>query len=209
MSQQPAHHAEQPIGSATATQSGPESWVDLHGDYLYRYALFRLRDESAAEETVQETLFAALKSYDRFSGHSSERTWLVSILKHKITDHYRKLSRQSSFDSLDDLPLEPDLLQNTGEWAEHFDPIRGPVEWNDTPAQALEKAEFRQALVRCLNTLPERMASVFALREMEELSSEEICKVLNISATNLWVMLHRARAQLRLCIENKWFRKAH
>lgn len=191
-------------------ERGPETWVDLHGDYLFRYALLRLRDEAAAEEVVQETLLAGLQSYARFGGQSSERTWLVSILKHKITDHFRRRSKLAVFDSLDGLPSEPDdVFMHDGEWVDHFDAQRGPLDWGDNPALTLEQTEFRQALARCLSSLPERMAAAFTLRELEELSSEEICKVLQVSTTNLWVLLHRARAQLRLCIETRWFRQPH
>jgi RNA polymerase sigma-70 factor (ECF subfamily) len=187
---------------------GPETWVDLHGDYLYRYALMRLRDEAQAEEVVQETLLAALESYDRFAGQSSERTWLCGILKHKILDHFRHVSRLTSFDTLDGLPEEPDVFMHTGDWPDHFDPQLGPVEWRGDPATLLEQSEFRAALNRCLLKMPERLAVVFTLREMEELNSDEVCKALSISATNLWVMLHRARARLRKCIEHNWFRRA-
>jgi RNA polymerase sigma-70 factor (ECF subfamily) len=206
-----AQKAPQPALEHPADQSkGPEFWVDLHGDYLYRYALMRMREPAAAEEVVQETLLAALESYDRFSGAASERTWLVGILKHKILDHFRRASRLTSFDSLEGLPAEPEsVFMHSGDWPDHFDPNLGPADWHASPAEVLEQTEFREVLGQCLMGLPDRLATVFTLREMEELKTEEICKVLNISSTNLWVMLHRARAHLRLCIENKWFRQTH
>lgn len=189
--------------------SGPETWVDRHGDCLYRYALLRLRNEVAAEEIVQETFLAALKSYSAFDGKASERTWLIGILKHKIIDHFRRCSRQVSFDSLEGLPAESaDLFQQGGEWVDHFDFDRGPIDWGSNPASIFETLQFQQTLQQCLARLPERLSAVFTLREMEELSSEDVCKVLDISTTNLWVMLHRARAHLRKCIEYNWFRKA-
>ena len=73
----------------------PGKWLDDHGDYLFKYASFRLRDDTAAEDAVQETFLAALKAYERFEGRGSERTWLVGILKHKIIDHFRKASREA------------------------------------------------------------------------------------------------------------------
>lgn len=188
--------------------SGPETWVDQHGDCLFRYALVRLREETIAEEIVQETFLAALKSYAAFDGKSSERTWLIGILKHKIIDYFRRHSRQVTFDSLDGLPAEtPDLFQQSGEWVDHFDFDRGPIDWGTNPARVFENNQFQETLQRCLTHLPDRLSAVFTLREMEELSSEDVCKVLSISTTNLWVMLHRARAQLRKCIEYNWFRK--
>ena len=81
--------------------SDPEQWVELHGDYLFKYALMRLRDPARAEDAVQETFLAALKGGKRFAGRSAEKSWLVGILKNKIFDHYRKASRETSFTDLD------------------------------------------------------------------------------------------------------------
>lgn len=185
---------------------GPETWVDAHGNALYRYALARVGDPSVAEEMVQETLLAALRSYDKFAARSSERTWLVGILKHKLGDHYRRLSCQSQFHEDDDRFFEHDeLFQHSGEWAGHWNADRGPVEWRMTPETSVERAEFWEVVSACLAELPPRTASAFVLREMEGMSTEEICKELNVSASNLWVMLHRARMHLRHCMETRWF----
>jgi RNA polymerase sigma-70 factor (ECF subfamily) len=187
----------------------PESWVDRHGDYLWRFALFRLRDEALAEDVVQETLLAALQSYNSFAGRGSERTWLTGILKHKIIDHYRRTSRQPSARQLaDEEGCEHDeLFLQSGEWAGHWDAGRGPVEWQTNPALLQQQSEFRKVLDNCLSTLPARLAHAFMLREVEELSSGEVCRALDVSANNLWVMLHRARMHLRHCIEVNWFKR--
>ncbi len=188
----------------------PENWVDQHGDALFKYAVIRTRDASIAEELVQETLLAALQSYDKFAGQSSERTWLIGILKHKIIDYFRKVSRLSAYQAEVEAKLEhPEIFQQSGEWIEHFDFEAGPCEWQRSPDKAVEQAEFWAAFSHCLAGLPPRIASAFSLRELEQLSSEEICKVLEVSTTNLWVMLHRARAHLRHCLEKKWFATAN
>ena len=85
---------------ATPGLSDPEQWVELHGDYLFRYAMTRLRDASKAEDAVQETFLAALKGGKSFAGRSAEKSWLTGILKNKIADYYRKASRESSFTDL-------------------------------------------------------------------------------------------------------------
>jgi RNA polymerase sigma-70 factor (TIGR02943 family) len=188
----------------------PSLWVDRHGDYLYRFALLRLRDPAAAEDAVQETLLAALQSHERFAGRGSERTWLTGILKHKIIDHFRRAARTAQPDGEDDAWMEHnELFQQSGEWVGHwdFDNKADPVEWKADPASALERSEFREAFGRCLRGLPERVARAFTLREVEGLMSDEICDVLGVTASNLWVMLHRARAQLRHCLEMGWFRR--
>ncbi|WP_447979962.1 sigma-70 family RNA polymerase sigma factor [Candidatus Nitrospira bockiana] len=189
-----------PIGSmATDAPSDPEQWLTRHGDYLYRCALLRVHDARAAEDVVQETLLAALQSRTRFAGRSSERSWLVGILKHKVIDHFRKHSREA--------PAEDGDVHGGGEREHSFDDVGNwhpdgrPKEWGEDPGVLLERKEFWDGLSRCLETLPPRLARVFSLRELDDVSTEEICQILDISANNLWVMLHRARMQLRRCLE--------
>ena len=186
-------------------ETNAERWVDEHGDMLYRFALARIRDASAAEDLVQETFLAALKARERFSGGSSERSWLVGILKHKIADSLRKKYKDQIFVRDED---GEESARNGFEANGHWD-VRGgraPKSWGDAMA-AIERAEFRDVLAGCLEALPEKTAQVFAMREMDDCGTEEICKVLNITATNLWVVLHRARTQLRRCLETNWFAK--
>lgn len=185
----------------------PESWLDEHGNYMLRYALSRVREKDIAEDLVQEAFLAALESRSSFAGQSSERTWLVGILKHKIIDHFRKVSRLSKLDKRGEESLEHDeLFQRTGEWVDHWDEDLGPVDWRTNPKALAEQKEFWVVFSDCLSSLSPRTANAFVLREIEQLSTEEICNIMDISATNLWVMLHRARMHLRHCIEVKWFR---
>ena len=185
--------------------SDPEKWVDLHGNALYRFALLRLRDPKLAEDAVQETLLAALQARDRFSGASSERSWLIGILKHKVIDAFRKISRESQIEDAAQFEDEMEgVFDENGHWKRDE---TGPAEWNADPDRLLERKEFWVALDRCLSKLPARMAHVFSLREIDDVSSEEVCAALNISASNLWVLMHRARMQLRKCLEVHFFGK--
>ena len=178
------------------------TWVDDHGDCLYRYALARVRKPEIAEDLVQETLLAAVRGYEKFGGRSSVRSWLVGILKHKIIDHYRKAGRETSFTDLEFFAGEcSEKFVSIGFW-KHED---GPQEWQPDAAEVMQRGEFWQTMTECLSKLPERVASVFSLREMEGVPSKEICAVLAISENNLWVMLHRARMALRECLEMNWF----
>jgi RNA polymerase sigma-70 factor (ECF subfamily) len=180
--------------------------VDLHGDYLYRYALLRLHDPALAEDAVQETLLAALQSRHAYKGRGAERTWLTGILKHKLVDHFRKIGRLAYSLQPEGEEFEHDeLFEQAGERKGHFDAARSPVEWCASPAELLEKGEFWEVFRQCLRPLPARLTSAFTLREMEGLSSEEICEVLGVTLNNLWVMLHRARTHLRRCLELNWF----
>jgi RNA polymerase sigma-70 factor (ECF subfamily) len=177
-----------------------EKWVDEHGDYLFRFALSRLRQREAAEDLVQETFLAALQARKRFAGASSVLTWLVGILKRKIVDHLRRKGReQPASDLAATSQCMESLFDERGNWK------KKPGKWPADPSATLEKAEFHMILSRCLGKLPERLADAFTLREVEELDSQEVCKVLDISANNLWVMLHRARVWLRRCLEVNWF----
>jgi RNA polymerase sigma-70 factor (ECF subfamily) len=186
--------------TAEGTSSSPSEWVDRHADALFRYALLRLRDPEAAEELVQEAFLAALSAHQDFRTESSERTWLIGILKHKIIDHFRRKARQES-------PDDPagsasglhDVFTKSGKWRAM------PGKWPTRAEQGLEDRELREVLAHCLSALPQGLARGFVLREMEGLSSQEVCKVLQVSSTNLWVMLHRARLSLRRCVERNWF----
>ncbi len=180
----------------------PENWVDQYGNALYTYALVRVRKPDVAEEMVQETFLAALQALKRFKGRSSEKTWLIGILKHKIIDHFRKVNRKQSIeknDTQDDFMAK--IFDRNGNW------IDGPVKWDLDPSKSLEQKEFFKVFQHCLLKLPPRLAQVFVLRELDGLETKEICDVMNISPDNLWVMLYRARTQLRQHLELMWFDK--
>ena len=181
----------------------PEQWMTEHGDYLFAYALGRVRDKTVAEDLVQETFLSGLRGISGFRGSSSLRTWLVSILKHKILDYYRDRYRRgvdaSSADEEDETSF-----RREGDWRGHWEPRNAPRQWPVTEQTAVEEAELRQILDECVSKLPQRLRLVFTMREIDEMGTVEICKVLDISTTNLWVMLHRARLKLRRCVEFHW-----
>ena len=182
--------APQLIDTISQPALDPAIWLQRYGDYLYRHALFRLRDRVAAEDVVQDTLLAALKSSNRFVGRSNERTWLVGILKHKIIDHFRTSQREAQWECCDN---DDEFFDQAGAWST----ARRPVAWDVNPESALELKDFQRNLESCLNQLPERLAQVFILREIDELTTEEICSLLDITPANFWVMLHRARLRLQ------------
>lgn len=198
-------------GQVTVAKSNsckPEMWVDEHGDALYRYALMRLRDSQRAEDAVQETFLAALKAQNSFGGQSSERTWLIGILKHKIIDHYRKTSREVNAVFEGEAGVaEEETFRAAGQWVGHWKNETAPQEWGAGPDALLESKDFWQILQECLNHMPPRMAQVFTLREMDEMTTEEICETLQITTSNFWVLIHRARLHLRRCLETKYFQK--
>lgn len=183
----------------------PTGWLDAHGNYLYRYALMRVRDAAVAEDLLQETLLSAVGSCQSNAGRSSERTWLVGIMKHKVVDYFRRTARTAQFQ----LPVEDDeecdWFDNSGAWRGHWREDQAPISWHLDAAQVLESREFWEAFDRCLSQLPQQMSIAFTLREIDGLSSTEICEILSITPNNLWVMLHRSRAKLRHLLETEWF----
>ncbi len=196
-----------PPVSSSAPRLDPEQWVENHGDMLFGYAMARVRDQGIAQELVQETFLSALKGMQSFAGKSSERAWLFGILRNKLTDHYRLLSREipmSDFESSS--PEEDGFFQPCGMGKDGWIRRHAPKRW-DSPDESLMNKEFQLVFHNCLSRLPEKTARVFMLQEIDGDSSEETCKVLNLSANNLWVMLHRARMALRRCLEIHWFGK--
>lgn len=178
----------------------PSEWVDRYGDSLFRYAMIRMRDRSRAEDLVQETFLAALANRHSFSGDSSEATWLTAILKHKIVDHFRRQSREVPLTGGEGSdPPGDDPFNAVGHWT------AGPAEWGGNPADLLRQKDFFEQLTKCLAGLPPAQADAFTLREIEGAGTDEICKVLSVTETNLWVILHRARMSLRRCLEIRWF----
>lgn len=182
--------------------SPPEQWLTLYGDILYRYGITRVRNAEMAEDLVQETLLAALKAQENYAGQASEQTWLIGILKHKIIDYFRKSSREKTqvFDEqltvIDD--ENEDYFDQQGSWKVDFS------NWSK-PEKAMEQDQFMQVLQQCIERLPDRMAQLFVLREFDDMTSEEICKLMSISTmNNFWVMLSRVRVQLRGCLDNNW-----
>ena len=192
------------MSSKNATEEhaidNPDQWVDRYGDMLYRFAMARVKDPSIAEDLVQETFLAALHSRHRFEGRSKARTWLIAILKHKIIDHIRRKIKEQTTDKLEVIAeIDDQGFDDNGRW--HLRPNK----WDINPDRAFQQKEFMETLYRCLAEMPDRLAQAFILREIDEFSTIEICKALDITATNTWVMLYRARMSLRQCLEQNWF----
>ena len=183
----------------------PERWVQDHGDALFGFAALRVRDRATAQDLVQETFLAAIKAKERFAGRSSERGWLFGILRNKLTDYYRLQGREVALTDLEaPLPEEQGSFGAAGLGKDGWLNGLAPKAW-ETPENILVSNEFQEVLKGCLSRLPRRIAQVFLLREIDGVSSDEICKDLEISPNNLWVMLHRARMGLRRCLEVHWF----
>ena len=175
-----------------------DKWVDRYGDTMYAYALKRVSDPIVAQDLVQDTFVAALGSYDSFSAKSSEKTWLIGILKHKILDYYRSKHRgiHKALETTSDIDS---FFNEAGHWKEM------PSQWNTNPEQVLKNKEFLAVLHACIDMLTQNQKNVFIFREIDGVALQELCKIFSLSSTNLSVILYRARNKLRECIDRNWF----
>ena len=178
-----------------AQNTNPDVWVELYGDYLFSFAVGQVGNVTEAEDLVQETFLAALKAQSRFIGQSSVRTWLIGILRHKICDQLRAKSRT---------PSVPAIAINNEDIDESLAWLHEAAAECIGPDRNVELKEFRTALETALGTLSPRIAQVFELYEIKGCSGREVCEALNIFESNLWVMLHRARTQLRHHLAPAW-----
>ena len=154
----------------------PEQWVEEHGDALFGFAALRVRDPVIAQDLVQETFLAALKAKSSFARRSSERAWLFGILRNKLTDHYRLQGREIPLADLEaSFPEEQATFEASGLGKDGW--IKGvtPKPW-ETPEETLISKEFQDVLKSCLSRLPTKIAQVFLLREIDDVSSDQICK---------------------------------
>lgn len=191
--------------SQDAPLNDPKFLADLR-QMMLKFAKIQLADEALAEDAVQEALIGALKNASNFQRRSALKTWVFGILKHKIADILRKRQRYVEASSLLKEDQEDDnmeqLFKDNGHWQRH----ERPANWG-VPQEALKQDHFWRIFETCLHSLPENQARLFMMREFIQMEADEICQNLDISTSNLHVMLYRARLKLRECLENKWFLK--
>lgn len=177
----------------------PNNWIKNYSDYLFNYTITRVNDREIAQDLVQETFLAGLKSKDNFKGQASERTWLVAILKRKIIDHYRKINSNKG-------KAEVRMTYNSdseteGDWLEER---VGDVHEKNAE-DSIENEELGIAIHNCLDKLPEKQAKIFKMKTLLNYETEAICNEMDITASNLWVIIHRARTAMANCMEDNWF----
>lgn len=175
----------------------PNEWVKKYADALYAYTVVRVSDTGIAEDIVQDTFLSAWKARDSYQGQASEKNWLYAICKNKIIDHYRKQSRNIVQLSNKEEGLYFDEV-------EHWSQEAHPKEWGMDYDQPVETKEFYSVLNMCKEKLKDIQQAVFVMKYMEDLDADEICKALNITSSNYWVLVHRAKLHLRKCMEKNW-----
>ncbi len=182
------------VGQPVRRLTDPGRWVEDYGNHLFGFALNHLRNAALAEDAVQETYLAALRSGESFVGRSAEQSWLTGILKHKISDHFRKSGRYANFTDLQRSMVDGDdvlvdaLSQRAG--------LTDDTLWARM-GDRLDNGHFWEVYEEEVAKLPVKSAKAFHLREVESAETMEICSHLGISESNLWVMIHRAKTALR------------
>ncbi len=175
------------------------TWVEEYGDDLYRYIIRRVQDDALAKDLVQETFLAAYKSRERYTPGSKPLAWLYTIIKNKMIDHYRSEQRKPT-DSLDDQPhIDAVLFDSKGHWRH-----KPSSQFFSSDMDKAERDEFWQILGECQNDLSNKQKLAFLFKYHEGWESDRICKELEISSSNYWVLIHRAKLKLRQCLEMKW-----
>jgi len=177
----------------------PNQWINLYSDYLFNYTVSRVSDREMAQDLISETFLAGLKSMKNFKGEASERTWLISILKRKIIDHYRKINSKKG-----KAEVRMSYNSNTeseGDWLEE----RVADPFDNTAEDTIENTELGLAIHQCLGKLSTKQAQVFEMKTILHYDTEAICNELKITASNLWVIIHRARTAMAGCLKKNWF----
>jgi RNA polymerase sigma-70 factor (TIGR02943 family) len=177
-----------------------EQWVEDYTKEMYSWALHKVSDTELAKDLVQDTFLAAVEKIQSFKGDSSPKTWLFSILNHKIIDHYRKKINLPA-------SIENKSLLSFFDADRGWNPEKRPKEWDEDESELLDNEELIIVLNNCLGELPEIWNASIKLKFLFKKKGEEICQELNISPTNLWQIMHRAKIQLRERVENNWFKK--
>ncbi|MCW8981860.1 MULTISPECIES: sigma-70 family RNA polymerase sigma factor [Altibacter] len=175
----------------------PNLWVDRYSDYLYNYTIVRVNDHEMAQDLISETFLAGLKSKKNFKGEASERTWLISILKRKIIDHYRKSNSRKGKAEVRMTYSDDDA---EGDWLEE----RVEDLSDKTAEDTMENEELGLAILNCLEGLNDRQATIFKMKTIDGFDTEAICNEFNITPSNLWVIIHRARTAMADCLQKNW-----
>jgi len=177
-----------------------KSWVQTYTDSLYSFALYKTSSKEIAEDLVQETFLAALQSFNNYEGRSNPKTWLIAILRNKINDYHRINFKNPT---LMDSSIYDAFFNENGVWNKG----QFPSKWQDSTEHLLDNPDFIKVFQDCMQDLPPNWISAIQLRYLHEKKGEIICQELNISPTNYWKIIQRAKLLLRKCIELGWFIK--
>ena len=182
----------------------PHNWVTKYSDELFGFAYLRVSDEETARDLIQDTFLSALKNLESFKGEISEKNWLYFILKNKIIDHYRKKSR-TPLTRIEDEQDQDEFFTDSGHWKKEA----LPNPFNQAIDNQQHSYEFYEILEKCKKKLNEIQRNLFSMKFLDEMESEDICKEMEISSSNYWVLIHRIKLKIRNCLEKLLYGKQH
>ena len=180
----------------------PNFWVANYSDELFGFAFIRVNDEETARDLIQDTFLSALRNQESFKGEISEKNWLYLILKNKVIDHYRK-NAKTPLTRIYDQQSEDEFFDESGHWKKES----LPNPFNQAVNNQQHSFEFYEILEKCKRKLSELQLNLFSMKFLDEIESEEICKELDISSSNYWVLIHRIKLKIRKCIEKLLYGK--
>jgi RNA polymerase sigma-70 factor (ECF subfamily) len=180
-----------------------EKWVKQYSDELFSWALYKTSSKETAEDLVQETFLSAYHKIDTFEGKSSPKTWLFSILNNKIIDYYRKNTKgkEQDFSITENsgLKLTDDFFTENEHWkSNELNPI-----W-EKEEELLDNPDFNNIMASCMDDLPQKWKIALTSKYLTDKKSNEICQDLDITMSNYWQIVHRAKLLLKKCLETKW-----
>ncbi len=175
----------------------PLKWVQNYADSLYQYVIVRINDAALAEDIVQETFLSAWKARGSYRGQASEKNWLYAICKNKIIDHYRTHASGKQHAALKEENAYFDV-------EDHWSEATAPTDWHIESRLPVETKEFYAVLEACKQKLKSIQQTVFVMKYMEDIQSDDICKALDLTPAYYWVLIHRAKLHLRACLEKNW-----
>lgn len=175
-------------------------WVYKYSDPLFHYALRRIADEELCKDLVQDTFLSAWRNKDNFRGEASVKNWLFLILKRKVVDHFRKGYNKDVIESINEDHQDKTYFDADGHWKTGMYPKSLTVKFNET----VESKDFHKVFSSCKRKLKDVQQAVFVMKYVDELDSDEICRTLGLTPSNFWIIMHRAKVQLRGCLEKNW-----
>lgn len=196
------------LSESSINENTIKSWVELYSDSLYSWSFYKTNNKETSEDLVQDTFIVAFQSIHKFEGRSEPKTWLFAILNNKIAEHFRKIYKQATVTESQTISgsgksIIDTMFDSDGSWNKES----RPQQWQSEQSNLLDDANFTTALQSCMQKLPENWLSAIQLKYLENKKAELICQELEITTTNYWQVIHRAKLQLRKCLEIHWFKK--
>jgi len=187
--------------TALDSHSAISQWLTEYGDDMYSWAYYKTSSKETAEDLVQDTMVSAFKSFEKYKPGSNPKTWLYTILNNKIIDYYRASNTKKSVNqtTLQGNKVEDDNFDSNGMWNRVQDPL-----WANTEEHLLDNPLFLEVLTSCIDKLPSNWKGVVVGKYIHHKKGSQICKELGITSSNLWQMAHRAKLQLRTCLDKNW-----